>query len=95
METLLAARPRMRPRLRPSGASLLIGCAVVDFVLASRSEIALLMSSLGGRGFGWSDGAGAVETVLVGELRFISERGSLLDDCSEVEFDAWARKCRF
>jgi hypothetical protein len=49
------------------------------FVLASRLEIALLISSFG-PGAGWSEGAGAVEMVRVGELGFISESGPVFVD---------------
>ncbi len=77
VEMLLVTRPRILPgpRFRPSGASFCVGFAAAVFVFASRSEIALLISSCG-LDRGWSDGAGAVDTVLVGELRLLSERGS-------------------
>jgi hypothetical protein len=92
-ETLLAALPRIRPRLRASGTSGRAG--VTDFVLRRKSEMALLMSSFGLGGFGWCDGAGAVDTVLDGEFGLISERGSDLEDKSEVESEACAKGSLF
>lgn len=51
----------------------------VPLALESRFEISLLRFE-GGGGAGWQEGAGAVETVRVGELRLRSVRGSCLYD---------------
>jgi len=84
MEMLLVTRPRIlcAPRFRPSDASF-CGFVAAVFVFARRFEISLLMSSCG-LDRGGSDVVGAVDTVLVGELILLSERGSDLYDCSRV-----------
>ena len=83
VDMLLATRPRILvlPRLRPSDASFCVGFAAAVLVLARRLEIALIISSCG-LDRGWSDGAGAVDTVLVGELMLLSDRGAVLKDRS-------------
>lgn len=73
VEMLLGMRPIILPRLRGSGTL----CDEAVFAFARRVEIALVRPS-SCLGAGWFDGAGAVDTVLVGELPAISVRGLVL-----------------
>ena len=70
---LLGTRPIILPRLRGSG-TLWEGAV---FALARRDDMAFVRPS-SCRGAGWFEGAGAVDTVLVGELQSISVRGLVL-----------------